>query len=152
MRRVAQPDNRPISWIRPGVTDLRAKLFQSAQPRKFFKFMIVGLLNTAFGYSLFALIYLLTGFHRIAVLLATCAGVAFNFYTTGRLVFGNRNLTTCLPFAVGYVLVFLVNIFALEALIRAGLDAILGQLLLLPVLVILSYLINDQLVFSEKRK
>jgi putative flippase GtrA len=151
MRRAAEPGNCPISWIRPIVTDLRAKLFQSAQPRKFFKFLIVGLFNTAFGYSLFALIYLLTGSYRIAVVLATCVGIAFNFYTTGRLVFGNRRLAACLPFILGYAIVCVIDILGLDALARAGLGAILAQLFLLPFLVILSYLINNRLVFVEKR-
>ena len=57
----------------------------------FVKFVLVGILNTAFGYLVFALLLFLGLHYTLAVILSTIAGVLFNFKTTGTLVFKNHN-------------------------------------------------------------
>lgn len=114
---------------------------------QFVRFVLVGGLNTLVGYSLFAVLFLLSGDHRIALLVATVLGVLFNFVTTGRLVFGNRRWGR-LPLFVGiYALTFALNLGALELLAAAGVAPLLGQLLVLPAVVVLSFLGNRLVVF-----
>ncbi|NCQ92050.1 MAG: hypothetical protein GPI94_15420 [Microcystis aeruginosa LG13-03] len=55
---------------------------------RFVRFLLVGVLNTIFGYSLFAVLILIGLNYKYAVLIGTIQGVLFNFQTTGRLVFG----------------------------------------------------------------
>ena len=49
------------------------------QNNKLIKFILVGILNTAFGYSLFALFIFLNMHYSLAVFLSTVLGVLFNF-------------------------------------------------------------------------
>ena len=62
------------------------RLWQSRFPQ----FVLVGILNTAFGYGCFALFIYLGLHYTIAVLLGTCLGILFNFKTLGHLVFKNK--------------------------------------------------------------
>src|SRR5437588_586607 len=87
---------------------------------KFARFVAVGLLNTAFGYGVFAGLWLATGDHRLAIVGAYVLGITFNFFSTGRLVFGRQNLVALVPFVLGYGALFLVNIGILAALLTAG--------------------------------
>lgn len=118
--------------------------------RRFLRFLVVGVLNTAFGYGVFALVYLATGSHRIAIVVATMAGVVFNFMTTGRLVFDNRRLRAFLPFILGYAVTGGLNIVIVDLIVAAGVGALWAQLVALPVVVLTSYAINDRVVFGRK--
>ncbi|RXG85486.1 GtrA family protein [Bradyrhizobium zhanjiangense] len=113
--------------------------------------MLVGIVNTAFGYALFALFYLLLGSHQFAITLATACGVVFNFHSTGRLVFRSRRLSAFLPFVAGYGTVWLANILLLDELLALAISPLAGQLLALPLLAQLSYVINRYLVFGRPR-
>lgn len=117
----------------------------------FMKFVLVGAANTAFGYALFALFYLLLGTHQLAITFSTVCGVVFNFYSTGRLVFRSRRLSALLPFAAGCAAVCLVNILLLDELTALAISPLVGQALALPLLVLLSYAINRYLVFGGPR-
>ncbi|WGS19151.1 MULTISPECIES: GtrA family protein [unclassified Bradyrhizobium] len=117
----------------------------------FVKFVLVGIVNTAFGYALFALFYLLLGSHQLAITLATPCGAVFNFHSTGRLVFRNRRLSALLPFVAGCAAVWLVNILLLHELTALAISPLAGQLLALPLLALLSYVVNRYLVFGRSR-
>ena len=66
----------------------KTKLVNLIKKHKFAKFLLVGVLNTLFGYFLYGSLILIGLDYKYAVLLATIIGVLFNFQTTGRLVFG----------------------------------------------------------------
>jgi putative flippase GtrA len=110
--------------------------------RQFVRFLLVGGLNTAFGYTLFGAIYLLTGRPGLSVVTATIFGVVFNFFSTGRLVFAYRGVLTFVPFVLGYAVICLINVVALGLLTAQGLHPLLGQLIVLPLCVLLSFGIN----------
>jgi putative flippase GtrA len=116
---------------------------------KLIGFVLVGILNTAFGYGVFAALYAVTGWHRVAIVLATVIGVVFNFFTTGRLVFRNAAMGRLVPFALGYGVVLVVNIVLVDAANSVGISPFLGQALALPVTVCLAFVINDRLVFER---
>ena len=106
---------------------------------QFVRFLLVGGLNTAFGYVLFGAIYLLTGRPTVAVVIATIVGVVFNFFSTGRLVFAYRGALAFVPFVLGYAVVCFVNVVVLGLLTAQGLHPLLGQLIVLPLCVLLSF-------------
>jgi putative flippase GtrA len=114
---------------------------------RFGRFLVVGALNTGFGYAIFALLYVATSSHRFALVTATIAGVVFNFFTTGRLVFASRNARRFVPFVAGYVIALGINFVLLEILLRLGIDPLLGQIISLPIVVLATYAINARLVF-----
>jgi putative flippase GtrA len=124
--------------------EMRARLWRL----RFARFLVVGVVNTLFGYGAFFLL-LGAGFApTLALALATIAGVLFNFVTTGRVVFENAEASRLWRFAGVYAAVFVVNAALLEAAQRLGVGPRLAQAALLLPCVALSYLMNRLLVFS----
>lgn len=117
--------------------------------RQFLMFVLVGLLNTAFGYGVFALLIWAGGRYQAALVVSTIAGVVFNFRTTGRWVFVNRRWAVLPRFFAGYAIILGINIVALGGLIGLGLSSYAGQAVSLPFLVILSFIINKFMVFRR---
>src|SRR5690242_21327465 len=56
---------------------------------RFLRFVLVGVMNTAFSYLVYALALLVGLNYALASLIAVVAGVFFSFRTQGTLVFGN---------------------------------------------------------------
>lgn len=116
---------------------------------RFLRFLLVGALNTAFGYACFAAL-LFAGLHYgVALLLATVAGVLFNFKSTGALVFGSRDNRLLLRFVASYAVVYLCNLLGIRLLVQAGLaPAAAGAVLVLPAAA-LAYFLQKRLVFTH---
>lgn len=130
---------------------LPARLRDHAQPYAVpIKFVLVGGLNTAFSYAVFAAIHLAGASDQLAVILATVAGVLFNYFSTGRLVFSHTGLNRLLVFVLGYAVVCVLNIAILRALAALDVDSLLGQLIAVPPLAVLAYFINSRLVFGNR--
>lgn len=111
------------------------------------RFLAVGVLNTAFGYAIFAggvLVGLPSG---IALAIAMVIGVIFNFFTLGRLVFDSRDPTRLPRFVGVYALTYVVNLMLLRLWEGAGVGPLLAQLACLPVTVSLTFLLMRFLVF-----
>lgn len=115
---------------------------------KFTKFLLVGGLNSLFGYSVFALFIFLKFHFTLATLIATILGVFFNFKTTGKLVFNNNNNLLIFKFIGVYIITYLLNIAFLAIFRFFKIDMfIAGALLIFPMAVI-SFLLNRKFVFK----
>ena len=117
---------------------------------RFLRFLAVGALNTLFGYSAFALLFVVMQRRNEALTAATVLGVLFNFFTTGRLVFDNRSWRTLLPFGLSYAVALAFNMILLNLLVALGLGTLVAQAVSLPPVVMVSYLINAHLVFRAR--
>jgi len=118
--------------------------------RRFIVFLLVGVLNTAFGYGLFAL-FIFFGLHyTLAVLFSTLLGVLFNFKTIGTIVFKNGSNRLIMRFVFVYAFLYILNISGIKALDTAGITNkyISGGILLLP-LAVFSFLLNKKFVFNR---
>ena len=115
-----------------------------------YKFIFVGILNTIFGYSLFALFIYLGLYYPLAVLLSTILGVLFNFKTIGRLVFDSNDNGLIFRFIFVYAITYLLNIFFLWLLKKLGSENMYidGFALLIP-LAAVSFLLNKFFVFRR---
>lgn len=122
---------------------LAAKL----RDHQFLRFLAVGVLNTLFGYGVFGALVLAHMEPGLALFIATVAGVIFNYFTTGRLVFAASGMGRLPRFAAVYGLTFLVNLWSLRELTAAGLSPLLAQAIMLPVMVILTFVLNKLIVF-----
>ena len=118
------------------------------------RFLIVGGVNTVFGYSAYAA-FLFVGFHyAAAALLGTVVGVIFNFFTTGRFVFEKVARGGLLVrFVAIYAVVYGINVVALTVLqlivigsYRFG-PYVAGIVLIVPV-ALLSYVLMRRFVFG----
>lgn len=77
---------------------------------QFIRFVIVGILNTIFGYSVYCMMLWIGMSYWWATLIANVLGVMFNFKTTGVLVFKNHNNRLFFRFALCYVLAYFLNV------------------------------------------
>jgi putative flippase GtrA len=111
------------------------------------RFLAVGVLNTAFGYVIFAAGVLAGLPSGIALAIAMVIGVIFNFFTLGRLVFDSRDPTRLPRFVGVYALTYVVNLMLLGLWEGAGVGPLLAQLACLPVTVSLTFVLMRFLVF-----
>lgn len=112
-------------------------------------FIIVGLINTLFGYSIFALFIFFNLHYSLAVFLATILGVLFNFKTIGKFVFNSQNNRLIFRFISVYFIIYILNIFGLWLLKSNGFENMyLNGLILLIPLAIISFSLNKNFVFK----
>ncbi len=113
------------------------------------RFLVVGALNTVVGLILYSG-FILAGLRpEIALMVSTVLGVLNNFFTTGGLVFGNRDPRRLLRFVASYVLVYAVNTALLDGLIAlTGIGPIAAQAICIGPVLCLNFLVLRRLVFS----
>lgn len=114
---------------------------------RFTRYLLVGALNTAFGYGVFVACLWLGMHYALAGAISTALGVLFNFKSTGRLVFGNRGSEKLPHFVAVYAIIYLVNTLAIGVMLKFGTPEWLGALILILPSAILSYILNRQFVF-----
>ena len=129
---------------------MRASRMWTSTPRPL-RFFIIGGVNTLFSYSAYAL-FLLIGLHYVwAALLATMAGVIFNFFTTGRLVFDRSTSGGLFRFVAVYAVMYLLNVAMLWVLVRFGINPYVSGLILIFPMACVSYLLMRRFVFRSPR-
>ena len=119
---------------------------------RFIRFLIVGGINSLFGYSIFSIFILILGqnHYAIALLVATILGVLFNFFTTGRIVFKNRDQKLLFKFFGVYGITYLVNLLFLKIFDSYHVNILIAAAILILPVAILSYFLNRALVFRGK--
>lgn len=116
------------------------------------RFLVVGLLNTIFGYALYLVGIFLGAAPGVALAVATIIGAVFNYFSTGSLVFANSGVRRLPLFLAAYLVIYLGNVAALHALISAGSSASLAQGILLPLVAASSFIIFKFLIFRPEFK
>ncbi len=111
------------------------------------RFVLVGVLNTIFGYATFATLTAMGCSEAWAVPGAMLAGVLFNFVTYGKVVYESLDQRRIPRFAMAYLFVYGCDIVGLRVLERSGLDAYHAQFILALPLAATMYLLNDRWVF-----
>ena len=108
---------------------------------QFIRFLLVGLLNTAFGYSIYFVLVLLGFQPQVALLVSFAAGVLWNYFTTARLVFDTHGARRFPAYIVAYMFIYAINAGSLQALLKIGLSPLVAQAVLLPLLAVLAYIL-----------
>ena len=127
-----------------------AALARNLCQHRFSRFILVGGLNTAVGYSLFLIALAIMPTTFTALVVTNILAILFNFMTTGSLVFGARDLRLLPHFFGVYGVVFVYNSIGLTLLEGMGVRPWLGGLVLLPCAVVMSYLLNQRFVFRGR--
>lgn len=76
----------------------------------YFRFLVMGALNTLFGYSVFALLIYLGLNYVLACLISTIAGILFNFQTLSKIVFRQPDNRLLLRFICVYIFIYFFGI------------------------------------------
>ena len=116
------------------------------------KFLGTGVLNTVFGYSVYAGLVFAGVPYLAALLAATVLGVVFNYLSFGRIVFqGYEGWAVFGKFFVAYVLVYGVNALLLSALTEVfDLNPYAAQVICIPVGVAISWLLMTYWVYKKE--
>lgn len=112
------------------------------------KFIATGLLNTAFGYSLYALFLFFGLSVSISLGASTILGVLFNFKTIGTIVFKSNNNALIFKFIFVYALTFCINLYLIRILVDAGLSSYLAGAAVIIPLAAVSFIANKYFVFK----
>lgn len=118
---------------------------------KFLKFILVGVLNTIFGYAVYAVLLFIDLRYSVALLIATVVGVVFNYFSFGRFAFngyGGRKIF--LKFIIAYAIIYSINVSLLKLLIDyLKANNYLAQLICIPVGVLLSWILTSHWVYKK---
>lgn len=130
-------------------TERTPSRLQSLLQVKLIRFLLVGLMNAAFGYGCFAGFLYLGLHYSMALLLATILGVLFNFKSTGALVFGSKNNRLIFRFVLGYTVVYGANVAGIAALKLLSVNPYIAGIALIVPMALLSFVINNRYVFNH---
>ncbi|MBR3632453.1 MAG: GtrA family protein [Elusimicrobiaceae bacterium] len=119
-------------------------------PEQMWRFLMIGALNTAFAYGLYAL-FIFVGLHyTLAVLLSTVIGICFSFKTLGGLVFDNPDNRLIFKFFAVYTGCYFLNIFLLGLFSRYVWNNLYAAGLFSSLVVAaVSFCINKYFVFKK---
>ncbi|MDM0113952.1 GtrA family protein [Variovorax sp. J22R133] len=116
---------------------------------RFLRYLAVGGLNTAFGFAVYGALIVVGAPIWLALLLANVAGIGFNFFTTGTLVFRASLRGRLVRFVGAYACIYGVNLLLL-ALVRQWVQGeILAQALLALPMAAFAYVLIHRFVFTD---
>jgi putative flippase GtrA len=116
---------------------------------QFVRFIVVGGLNTLFGFAVYSAAILVGGPVWVALAAGNVAGTAFNFVTTGGYVFRSMVLARFPRFASVYLVMYLCNWMLIRWLSPLIPDPIIAQAILTPPMTLISYVLMKRLVFQS---
>lgn len=117
--------------------------------KQIFNFILVGILNTIVGYTLYAF-FIFIGFHYIvAVTCSTILGILFNFKTISKFVFQTHDNKLIIKFFSVYVIVFIVNIIIIKLFKLLGFDDYIAGLIALFPCAAISFVLNKFYVYKK---
>jgi len=120
--------------------------------REFLRYLVVGVLNTVFSYSIYVLLLWLGLAYFIANLVALLCGIVFSFQMQGRYVFDNTSRRLFPKYMVLWVLIYFCNIAMIKLLLICGFNAYVAGALALPPIVLLSYVLQKYFIFNVNHR
>lgn len=114
------------------------------------KFVVVGVVNTIFYYTLYA-IFIYMGFeYYLAVILATVLGILFSFKTFSKLVFNNSDNKLIFKFILVYGFNIVLNICIIKVYVYLYNDNLyIAGLIATMLVAINSFIFNKFYVFRR---
>lgn len=115
---------------------------------QFIRYYQAGILNTAFGYALVALLLAIGVNVYIAQFLAHTAGVAFNYFTYSRHAFRSNGMIG--RFLLSYIGNYLVGLAALATTLQFIRSPYVAGLLVIVFVSFINYFVLKHLVFRRQ--
>lgn len=116
------------------------------------KFLLVGVLNTVFGYAVYAFLIFIGVPYLTALFISTVAGVIFNYFSFGRIVFRSQGgFLVFGKFVFVYGVVYAVNACLLAALTSSlHFNPYEGQVICIPLNISLSWFLMNYWVYKKE--
>jgi putative flippase GtrA len=111
------------------------------------KFILVGIINTLFGYSIYVLFVYLGFIPLFAIIISTVFGIIFNFNSIGRYVFNQLEIGFFKRFVLIYFLLMVNNILFEKFLQIVLKEPYLSGFFSICITACLSYILNKKFVF-----
>jgi putative flippase GtrA len=118
----------------------------------FIRFLLVGIVNTLVGYSIFLMLSFTGLSYPLLILFSTILGVVFNFKTVSKFVFMTSNSKLIISFFSVYVIIYLLNILGIKIFLSFGVNLLFSQALLVLPLACISYVLNKMFVFKVRKQ
>ena len=123
-------------------------LWRIWQQHRWLRFLVVGGINTGFGYGVYALLVYLGVNFAVSNLCSLVLGILFSFRTQGTLVFKNSKSGLFLRYVAMWTVLYLSNTLMIGSLIKLGANAYsAGALAIIPTAA-LSFFLQKHFVFS----
>lgn len=113
------------------------------------RFILVGVLNAAFGYGCYLALLEVGLSYPIAWGGALCISLVFSFVMSGKLVFGSVEPSRFILFVAAWGLIYGMNIVLIMLLLPLGLGERVTPLLMLPINALASYFVQSVAVFRK---
>ena len=120
--------------------------------RQLVRFVLVGCMNTAFSYALYALFLWLGLNYALANGLAFVISLLFSFRTQGTLVFRNRDPRLLPRFVAVWLVIFLFNVALIGGLMHLGFSAYVAGAMALGPVTFVSYVLQKFAVFRVPKE
>jgi putative flippase GtrA len=120
---------------------------------KVIKFLLVGGVNTVFGYTLFSTFIYMGIHYSLSVFFSTILGVIFNYFTFSRVVFIDKGVSIFIKFIFSYSVLYLINVYLIyiqNKYFMVDNMYLAGALAIFP-MAILAYLFNTIFVFRKTK-
>lgn len=114
-----------------------------------FRYIVAGIVNTIFGYSMFALFVFLKFHYSLAVLMSTIFGIIFNFVNFGSFVFKSKPWNKLHKFVLVYFFLYLLNIFGLYVFVNLlSMNIYFSNAMLIIMIAGIGFLLSRKFVYS----
>lgn len=119
---------------------------------RWFRFLVVGALNTGFSYGAYALLVYCGLNYAISNFISLMLGIMFSFRTQSKVVFENTRSHGFLRYIAVWGVIYCLNVGTIALLMRIGLNAYVGGLLAIFPTAVFSYVLQKMFVFDESRR
>ena len=127
-------------------------MLQKLISMRFVKFLGVGGINTLFGLAVYSLLALSDLSTWMVLVASNLAGIAFNFVTTGGLVFRDMSLARVPRFLICYGVIFVIYLALIEALSPVCGGRIWAMTIIVLPMAVLTYFLQAWFVFGVKHR
>lgn len=121
---------------------------------KFVRFLFAGVLNTLFSYACFCVLMLVINQKEIATTINLIVAVAFNYFTSSKIVFKESKLSpvTILKFYGVYGITYVLNLIHLHITVDVwSWNVYLSQLVTLCYMPVISFTLQRLFVFKKSK-
>ncbi len=113
------------------------------------RFVFIGVINTAFSYSIFAMLLFLGAGIEIGSLLTLMAGIFFSFHTQGTIVFRHKSFAAFIRFVLAWAAIYVANLLFIHLLMGLGANSYLAVAIAMGPTVVISFFIQKLAVFRR---
>lgn len=119
-----------------------------------FRFLIAGMINTLFGFTLSISLLIILPFHyTFTIFLSTIIAICFNYFMSLKFVFRSRSSIkkTILYFLI-YLVMYLLNMLFMYIFINQfNMGDILAYVFSAPIIIGITYLLQKNIVFRNEK-